>query len=180
MKTPTLVRNGVSTEMVDLVGRLVALIDWPARRRAMGDVATVLLDGKPRVAESVFGWSRCAVEVGIHEHQTGIACINDISTRVKPKTEDKNPELLVEIKAIMEPHSESESSLRTPLLYTNMTAKTVREALVQKGGSTQTLPTERTLSNLLNRQGYRLRTVAKTQVQKKLPKPTQSLLTSGA
>ena len=37
MKTPTVVRNGVSTEMVDLVGRLVELIAWPARRRAMGD-----------------------------------------------------------------------------------------------------------------------------------------------
>jgi len=81
----------------------------------MGDVATVLLDGKARLAESVF------------------ACVNDISARVKPKTEDKHPGLLAEIQAIMEPHSESESSLRTTLLYTNMTAKTVREALVQKG-----------------------------------------------
>ena len=180
MKTPTLVRNGVSTEMVDLVGRLVALIAWPARRRAMGDVATVLLDGKPRVAESVFGWSRGAVEVGIHEHQSGIACINDISTRVKPKTEDKHPELLTGIQAIMEPHSQSESSLRTTLLYTNMTAKTVREKLVQSGWSTQSLPTERTISNLLNRQDYRVRTVAKTKVQKKPLKPTPSSRTSGA
>ena len=181
MKTPTVVRNGVSTEMVDLVGRLVELIAWPARRRAMGDVATVLLDGKPRVAESVFGWSRRAVEVGIHEYQTGIACVNDISARVKPKTQDKHPpKLLAEIQALMEPHSESESSLRTTLLYTNMTAKTVREALVQNGWSTQSLPTERTISNLLNRQDYRLRTVAKTKVQKKPPKPTQSLKTSGA
>ena len=180
MKTPTVVRNGVSTEMVDLVGRLVELIAWPARRRAMGDVATVLLDGKPRVAESVFGWSRGAVEVGIHEYQTGIACINDISARVKPKTEDKYPELLAEIQAIMEPHSQSESSLRTTLLYTNMTAKTVRQALVQNGWSTQSLPTERTISNLLNRQDYRLRTVAKTKVQKKPPKPTPSSRTSDA
>lgn len=180
MKTPTVVRNGVSTEMVDLVGRLVELIAWPARRRAMGDVAAVLLDGKPRVAESVFGWSRRAVEVGIHEYQTGIVCVNDISARVKPKTEDKHPELLAEIQAIMEPHSESESSLRTTLLYTNMTAKTVREALVQNGWSTQSLPTERTISNLLNRQDYRLRTVAKSKVQKKPPKPTPSSRTSGA
>ncbi len=180
MKTPTLVRNGVSPEMVDLVGRLVELIAWPARRRAMGDVATVLLDGKPRVAESVFGWSRGAVEVGIHEYQTGIACVNDTSARVKPKTEDKHPELLTEIRAIMEPHSQSESSLRTTLLYSNMTAKTVRQALVQNGWPTQSLPTERTISNLLNRQDYRLRTVAKTKVQKKPPKPTPSSRTSGA
>ena len=175
MKTSILARNGVSAEMVNLIGRLVELIPWPERRCAMGDVTVALLDGKQRVAENVFGWNRRAIEVGIHEYQTGISCINDISTRVKPKTEDKHPELLAEIQALMEPHSESESSLRTTLLYTNMTAKAVHEALVQKGWSTESLPSVRTISNLLNRQGYRLRTVAKTKVQKKPPKPTQSL-----
>ena len=178
MKTTTLARNGVSTEMVDLIGRLVELIAWPARRRAMGDVTMVLLDGKRRVAENVFGWNRRAIEVGIHEYQTGIACVNDISSRVKPKTEDKYPKLLAEIQTIMEPHSESESSLRTTLLYTHLTAKTVHEALVQKGWPTQSLPSVRTISNLLNRQDYRLRTVAKAKVQKKQPRPTQSLKTS--
>ena len=178
MKTTTLARNGVSTQMVDLIGRLVELIAWPARRRAMGDVTIVLLDGKRRVAENVFGWNRRDIEVGIHEYQTGIACVNDISSRVKPKTEDKYPKLLAEIQSIMEPHSESESSLRTTLLYTHLTAKTVHEALVQKGWPTQSLPSVRTISNLLNRQDYRLRTVAKTKAQKKQPRPTQSLKTS--
>ena len=166
MKTTTLERNGVSTQTVDLIGRLVELIPWPAWRCAMGDVTVVLLDGKQRVAENVFGWNRRAIEVGIHEHQTGITCINDISTRVKPKTEDKHPKLLAEIQAIMEPLSKSESSLRTTLLYTHLTAKTVHEALVQKGWPTQSLPSVRTISNLLNRQDYRLRTVAKTKIQK--------------
>lgn len=180
MKTSILVRNGVSTEMVDLIGRLVDLVAWPARRRAMGDVAVVLLEGKGRVAENVFGWNRRAIEVGIHEYRTGITCLNDIATRVKPKTEDKQPKLLAEIQAIMEPDSESESSLRTTLLYSNTTAKMVHEALVQKGWSTQSLPSVRTISNLLNRQDYRLRTVAKAKVQKKPPKPTRSLKTSDA
>lgn len=43
MKTGTLERNGVSTEMADLIGRLIDLIEWPARRRAMGDVTMALL-----------------------------------------------------------------------------------------------------------------------------------------
>ena len=180
MKTSTLGRNGVSTEMVDLIGRLIDLIEWPARRRAMGDVTMALLDGKQRVAEDVFGWNRRAVELGIHEYQTGIACVNDITARGKPKTEDKHPKLLAEIQTIMEPHSESESSLRTTLLYTNITAKTVHHALVQKGWSEADLPSVRTISNLLNRQDYRLRTVAKSKVQKKPTKPMASLKTSGA
>lgn len=179
MKTSTLVRNGVSTELVDLISRLVDLIPWPVRRRAMGDVTLLLLDGKHRVAEDVFGWGRSVVEVGIKEFQTGFLCINDISTRKKPKIEEKNPELLAEICAIMEPHSETDSHLRTTLLYTNMTAKSVYNALVEKGWPTESLPTVRTISNILDRQNYRLRTVAKTEVQKKQRKPIQSLKTSG-
>jgi len=179
MKTTTLARNGVSTEMVGLISRLVDLIPWPARRCAMGDVTLLLLDGKHRVAENVFGWSRNAVEVGINEFQTGISCVNDISARVKPKTEEKNPMLLADIHAIMDPQSESESSLRTTLLYTNMTAKAVYDALVEKGWSAESLPTVRTISNILIRQEYRLRTVVKTKVQKKQQKPTQSSKMSG-
>ena len=179
MKTSTLVRNGISTELVDLVSRLVDLIPWPVRRRAMGDVTLVLLDGKHRVAEDVFGWGRSVVQVGINEFKTGISCVNDISTRIKPKAEEKNPEMLAEIHRIMEPHSEAESHLRTTLLYTNMTAKAVYDALVEKGWSAESLPTIRTISNILIRHNYRLRTVAKTKVQKKQQKPTQSLKTSG-
>jgi len=179
MKTSTLDRNGISTELVSLVSRLVDLIPWPERRRAMGDVTLSLLDGKHRVAEDVFGWGRSIVQVGINEFQTGISCVNDISGRIKPKTEDKKPELLAEIQKIMEPDSESESHLRTTLLYTNMTAKAVYDALVEKGWSAESLPTVRTISNILIRQDYRLRTVAKTKVQKKQQKPTQSLKTSG-
>jgi hypothetical protein len=61
MKPTTLARNGFSAEMVELIGRLIDLIAWPARRRAMGDVTMALLDGKRHVAEDVFGWNRKAV-----------------------------------------------------------------------------------------------------------------------
>ena len=166
MKTSTLVRNGISEDLVDLVSRLVDLIPWPDRRRAMGDVALVLLDGKHRVAEDVFGWGRSVVQVGINEFKTGISCVNDLSTRIKPKTEEKNPKLLAEIHNIMEPHSEADSHLRTTLLHTNMTAQTVYDALVEKGWSIESLPTVRTISNILLRQNYQLRTVAKSKVQK--------------
>jgi len=179
MKTSTLVRNGVSVEIVGLISRLINLIPWPKRRRAMGDVTLTILDGKHRVAEDVFGWGRSAVELGIKEFQTGLSCVNDISARRKQKTEDKSPELLAEIRAIMEPDSEAESHLRTTLLYTNMTARAVYNALVEKGWSEESLPSIRTISNILNRQDYRLRTVAKTKVQKKQQKPTRSSKTFG-
>lgn len=55
----------------------------------------------------------------------------------------------------------------------------VREALAQKGWAQADLPSERTLTNILNRQDYRLRTVAKSKVQKKQMRPMPSSPTSG-
>ncbi len=174
MKTSTLDRNGASPEFADMISRLVALIPWPSRRQAMGDVAVTILDGKHRVAEDGFGWSRSAVALGINEFRCGIICVNDLSERHKPKSEEKDPKLLDDIRKIMKPTSQAEPRLRTALLYTNMTAQSVHDALVAGGWSTESLPTVRTISNILNRHEYRLRAVEKTKVQKKRQKPTAS------
>jgi len=167
MKTSTLVKNGVNTEMVGLLSRLVSLVPWPFCRQAMGDVTVTLLDGKPRVAEEVFGWGRSTVELGINEYRSGMICVNDLSNRHRKASEENNPQLLHDIQEIMEPYSESESSLRTTLLYTNITAQSVYETLIAHGWVEESLLTIRTISNILNRHGYKLRTVAKDKVQKK-------------
>jgi hypothetical protein len=60
-----------------------------------------------------------------------------------------------------------------------MTAKAVYGLLLEKGWSEEELPTVRTISNILNRQEYRLRTVAKDKVQKKRRTRTRSLKMSG-
>ncbi|MEO6319414.1 MAG: hypothetical protein ABIR56_01965, partial [Polaromonas sp.] len=167
MKTSTLAQNGISPEVVGLISRLVALIPWPSRRQAMGDVTVSILRGRARVAEETFGWGRSGVVLGLNERRSGIVCLNDLSSRRKPKVEDKAPLLLADIEAIMEPQSQAEPRLRTTLHYTHLTARSVRDALLAKGWAPESLPTVRTLSNVLNRQGYRLRTVAKTKVKKK-------------
>jgi hypothetical protein len=179
MKTSTLVRNAVSKQTVDLIVRLIRLIPWPVRRSAMGDVTMTLLDSKPRVAEDVFGWNRATVELGVNEFKSKVLCLNDLSTRKKPKAEEKNPRLLTDIIEIMAPHSQAEPRLRTTLLYTDLTAKAVYGLLLQKGWTEEELPTVRTVSNILNRHDYRLRTVAKTKVQKKRRTQGRSSRTSG-
>lgn len=178
MKTSVLTQNKVPEQVVPLISRLVGLIPWPLRRQAMADVTLSLLKGKYRVAEDVFGWGRSVVELGMHELRTGILCLHDLSTRHKPRTEEKEPKLLADICEIMEPHCQSESHLRTTLVYTNMTAKAVYNALLEKGWSEETLPTIRTISNILERHDYRLRTVEKTKVQKKRRTPMRSSQTS--
>jgi len=174
MKTSILNRNGISLQVINLIGRLIDLIPWPQRRSAMGDAALSLLDGKARVAEEFFGWNRGAVELGMNELRTGILCVNDISNRRRLKAEEKTPQLLADILEIMAPHSQAESHLRTTLLYTNLTPKAVYGALLEKGWKGEDLPTIQTISNMLDRHGYRLKVVGKSKVQKKSLKLTQS------
>ncbi len=172
-------RNGISDEMVGLVSRLTESIPCPERRMAMGEVALTLLDGSPRLAESVFGWNRNTVKLGIHEFQSGIRCVDNVSERRRKKVEEKNPQLLVDIQRLVDPHSHADCQLRTDLAHTNITAQAVYDSLVENGWSREDLPTVRTISNVLNRLGYRVRSVAKTKVQKKRRKPTRSSATSG-
>lgn len=169
MKTSIVVRKKLTEEVLNVIVSMIDKINWPLKRKVMGEVTLLLLDGKPRVAEDVFGWGRATVQLGMNEFRSSIDCINDLSARKKPKAEEKNPKLLVDIVEIMTPYSQAEPSLRTTILYTDLTAKAVYGFLIGKGWCEHELPTVRTISNILNRLGYRLRTVAKTRVQKKTP-----------
>jgi hypothetical protein len=174
MKRSLLDKNQIPECVVKLALQLVKRVAWPARRQAMAEVTLALLDGRARVAEAVFGWGRSTVELGLKELQAGIVCRNDLSRRRKPKTEEKHPQLLADIRRILDPKSQAQSHLRTPLAYTNVTAPSVRAALLAGGWLEAALPSVRTLSNVLNRQGYRLRRVEKSQVQKKRLRPMRS------
>ena len=54
----------------------------------MAEVTLALLDSKARTAEEVFGWGRSTVELGLKELRSGIVCINDLSKRRKPTSEE--------------------------------------------------------------------------------------------
>lgn len=150
------------------------------RRQFQAEMAIKYCRSNPRCAEQVFGWGRDAVNTGLNELRTGIRCVEDYSTRGRPKSEEKNPELVQEIHALVEPKSQADPKFQTPLAYTRITAKAVREQLVAKAARDgRHVPAERTVYDILNRLGYRLRRVQKTKPQKKSRKPTPSSKTCG-
>jgi hypothetical protein len=84
------------------------------------------------------------------------------------------------IHAIIEPDSQADPKFQTPLAYTRVTAKAVREQLLAEAAATPAqaaVPAERTLYDILNRLGFCLRRVRKTKPQKKSPRPTPSSTT---
>ena len=149
------------------------------RRSFMALVTETLFGGSARRAENHFGWSRRCVSLGLAEKRSGIRCLENFTARGKKKSEVRFPRLETDIRALMDPQSPTDPQLRTALSYTRMTVKAVRAALIaEKGWTEEQLPAERTLCDLLNRLGYRLRAVAKTRPEKKRLKPTPSSPTS--
>jgi transposase len=148
------------------------------RRQFQAETAIKYCQGNPRRAEQVFGWGRDAVNTGLNELRTGIRCVDDFSTRGRRKTEEQQPELIREIHALVDPQSQADPKFQTPLAFTRMTAKVVRERLAANTSEKDRhVPAERTLYDILNRLGYRLRRVRKTKPQKNFPKPTPSSTT---
>lgn len=139
------------------------------RRAFQAQVAIDYLNSSPRMAERTFGWDRNAVKLGLHELRTGIVCIDNFKARGNKKTEAKNQQLEADICRLAEPESQIDPKFQTPFKYTRITAKAMREALMAKQGwKDESLPCEKTIGNMLNRLGYRLRRVQKAKPIKKV------------
>jgi hypothetical protein len=127
------------------------------RRAFQAKITNEYFEGNPNTAESVLGWGRNTVKLGLKELETGYACYVEIHERGVKKTEEKLPGIEQDIKDIVEPRSQVDPKFKTPLRYTRITARAVRNYLLEdKGYSDEELPTERTINTILNRMGYTL------------------------
>jgi hypothetical protein len=138
------------------------------RRLFQAEVTNTLCSGSPRAAERRFGWGRDSVEKGLHEADSGLRCVENFAAKGAVPSEEKDPQLAADIRAIVEPHTQADPELKSSRRYTNLSAKEVLQALKsQKGYSDNRLPQERTLRDILNRMGYRLKRVQKAKPLKK-------------
>jgi transposase len=137
------------------------------RRLFLAEVTTELCDGSPRKAERRFGWGRDTVEKGLHEARQGIRCLENFTARGRPRSEEKDPQLAADIRAIVEPHTYADPELKSTRRYTNLSSAEVRDALIAKGYSPEELPSERTMRDILNRMNYRLKRIQKGKPLKK-------------
>jgi len=161
---PPLPDHQVAT-LKDAAGKLTG-----AKRRAFQAQVTLdYLEGSARRAETVLGWSRETVVLGLHELRTGIPCVERFSARGNRKSEEKQPQLEHDIRALAEPESQVDPKFQSPFLYTRITAKAMRQALIdQNGWRDAELPCENTIGAILNRLGYRLRRVQKAKPVKRV------------
>ena len=145
------------------------------RRRFMARTVHELGRGGQSQAEHELGWNRQTVRKALRELERGLECVGAFALRRRKRAEDHLPQLLNDIKALVDAQSQTDPDFRTNRLYTRLTAGEVRRQLIaQKGYTDDQLPTERTISTKRRALGYYPSRVAKTQPQKRSQKPTPS------
>jgi len=157
------------SQITDL--RLAASKMTGATRRAFqAEMALKYCGGNPLLAETIFGWGRHTVEVGLAERRTGIICLGAQSACSGRKPwEATQPEAAEALGRLAEAHAQQDPTFRTTLAYTRLTAKAALAALRGQGYSEDQLPAPSTMAAVLNRLGFRLRKVVKAKPQKKIP-----------
>jgi hypothetical protein len=128
------------------------------KRNFMAKVAEDHLEGSARRAETVFGWNRHTVQLGLHERRTGIICLDDYRSRGRHKSEELLPRLESDIRSLVDKQAQCDPKFQSTLYYARISARAVRETLVtQKGYDETELPCRQTIGSILNRMGYRLK-----------------------
>lgn len=137
------------------------------RRVFMARTVRELGDGGQRMAEYGLGWNRVTIRKGERELESGIAYEDNFSARGRKPAEVHLPNLLEDIRDIVDSQSQTDPQFRNKRLYCRLGAAEVRRQLVaQKGYSDHELPTEQTINTKMNNLGYYSKKVAKSQPQK--------------
>lgn len=147
-----------------------------ARRIFTARTVKELGSGGQRRAERELSWSRVTIRKSTHELEHSVPIPVNFSARGRKRAEDLFPNLLNDIRAIVDSQSQTDPQFRTNRLYTRLGAAEVRRQLIaQKGYTDGELPTVQTINTKLNDLGYFPKKVAKTQPQKTCRKPMPSL-----
>jgi transposase len=138
------------------------------RRLFLAEVTLERCGGNARQAERRFGWGRETIDKGLHELRQGIRCLENFAARARPRWEDRDAQRAADIRELVEPHTQVDPELKSSRRYTNWSAAEVLQALqTRKGYAADDLPSVRTMRDILNRLGYRLKRIQKGKPLKK-------------
>lgn len=90
--------------------------------------------GGQRLAQSELGWNRDTIRKGTRELKSGITCIDNMSAKGRYKAEEHLPNLLENIKNIVDSQSQTDPSFKSQRLYSRLSAAEVRKQLIEKYG----------------------------------------------
>jgi hypothetical protein len=163
----TLEETLTSSQVADL-RQAVSKLTGSKRRAFQAEMTLKYCDGSARLAESIFGWGRNTVQLGLEEKRSGLTCAGaQTGFSGNCRWEERYPEAASALKHLAESHAQQDPTFTTSIAYTRLTAAEALKQLAEMGFDSQQLPHPSTMAVVLNRMGYRLRKVVKAKPQKK-------------
>jgi hypothetical protein len=160
--------DNLTPELKNFLNETRSKLKGCERRKFMANVVRLMGRGGQLRAEIELGWDRKTIIKGTKELDSGFECLDNFSARGRHCIEQKLPNILDDIKQIVDPVSQCDPTFRTTALYSPLSAKEVYRRLIEdKQYCHDQLPTMRTISNKLNQLGFHLKKVAKCKPQKK-------------
>ncbi len=146
-----------------------------ARRKFMAGIVADMGRGGLTYCARELGWDIKTMKKGGKELESGIDFQDGGGKRGRKRVEERLPNLLTDMKAILDGQSQTDATFQSQRLYTRLSVREVREQLIiQKGYRDEELPSNEVLRQRINGLGYGLRTVRKNQPKKKSLRQMQS------
>jgi hypothetical protein len=169
MNTLSLPRQSLSTSQIEDIRLAASKMQGADRRAFQAEMALKYCEGNVRLTETIFGWGRETVTVGLAEKRTGLICYGaQPAFSGNKRWEDRHPEMAEALRQLAEAHAQQDPTFRTTIGYTRLTAAEALTQLRAQGFADDQLPSPSAMAEILNRTvGYRLRTVIKLPSRKK-------------
>ena len=111
-----------------------AKLTGPQRRACEAERTLKYWAGNPLRAETICGWSRRTVALGLAARRPGIVCLGaQAACSGRQRWEETHPEGAAALRRLAESPAQHDPTCRTTLAYTRLTAKAAVEALRTQG-----------------------------------------------
>ena len=106
----------------------------PTRRAFEAEMAVKYCGGTPLLAETLFGWGRQTVALGLAERRTGLMCLGAQSAfSGRKRWEDRHQQAAAALRQLADAHAQQDPTFRTSFTYTRLTAQAALQALSAQG-----------------------------------------------
>ena len=106
----------------------------PQRRAFEAEMTLKYCGGNPLLAETLFGWGRHTVALGLAERRTGIICRGaQAAFSGRKRWEALYPQVADSLRQLADAHAQQDPTFRTSITYTRLTAPAALTALREQG-----------------------------------------------
>jgi len=106
--------DALSPEQITDIRLAASQMTGATRRAFEAEMALTYCQGNPLWAETVLGWNRQTVALGLAEKRSGLMCLGaQAAFSGRPRWEEKHPEVAEALCALAESHAQQDPTLRS-------------------------------------------------------------------